>query len=208
MKLLVLHGFIQNGHVMRAHLAELFRGLPAHVECRYPDAPHSCSPESVRRLLALTGSVQEPPNLCWWNATDDGHLYRGFDDSLALLRGSIPDGEPFGLLGFSQGAVFSAALTALAERGDFPRPSFAVMVAGRVPRATMLQPLFTGVLSTPSLHVWGERDAMGREEAPKLVEKFDPQTREVLRWNGPHVLPTFGPTAEELLTFICKRTCV
>jgi predicted esterase len=208
MKLLVLHGFIQNGEVMRTHLAELFKGLPAQVECLYPNAPHTCSEESVRRLLALTGGVQEPPNLCWWNATDDGHLYRGLDDSLALLRQLTPDGEPFGLLGFSQGAVFSAALAALAECGEFPRPSFAVMVAGRVPRATLLQPRFAGVLSTPSLHVWGERDAMAREQGPQLVEKFDPQTREVLRWNGPHVLPSFGPTAEELLAFIRKRACI
>ncbi len=205
MKLLVLHGFIQNGRVMRAHLAQLFRALPPHVEGVYPDAPHACSEQSVKRLQALTGGEQAPPHLCWWNATDDGSVYRGYDDSLALLKLLVRGDEPFALLGFSQGAVFAAALTALAERGDLARPLFSVLVAGRVPRAHALQPLFTDALTTPSLHVWGDRDVLGRDESPKLVDKFCQQTRQVLRWNGPHVIPTFGSAADELLSFICSR---
>ncbi|HTU58806.1 MAG TPA: hypothetical protein VMF89_10240 [Polyangiales bacterium] len=208
MKLLVLHGFIQNGQVLRAHLAQLFRALPPHVEAIYPDAPHACSEQSVKRLQAFTGGEQAPPHLCWWNATDDGSLYRGYEASLALLESQVHDGEPFALLGFSQGAVFGAVLTALAERGDFARPRFSVLVAGRVPRAHALQPLFTNTLTTPSLHVWGDRDVLGREEAPKLVDKFSQQTRQVLRWSGPHVIPTFGPASDELVFFISKNSCI
>lgn len=205
MKLLVLHGFIQNGQVLRAHLAELFRSLPPHVEGIYPDAPHGCSEQSVKRLQALTGSEQAPPHRCWWNATDDGSVYRGYEESLALLKAQVRDDEPFALLGFSQGAVFAATLTALAERGEFARPRFSVLVAGRVPRAQRLQPLFMDTLTTPSLHVWGDRDVLGRDEAPKLADKFCQQTRKVLRWSGPHVIPTFGSAADELLSFICSR---
>lgn len=205
MKLLVLHGFIQNGEVLRSHLAGLFKGLPAYVEDLYPDAPHVCSEQSVERLQALTSSDQSPPHLCWWNATDDGSVYRGYERSVAALRALIRDDEPFALLGFSQGAVLSAVLTALAERGEFARPRFSVLVAGRVPRAHALQPLFTTTLTTPSLHVWGERDVLGGQESSKLVDKFSQQTRQVLRWNGPHVVPTFGPAAADLLSFICSR---
>lgn len=206
MKLVVLHGFIQNGQVLRAHLAELFRALPPHVEGVYPDAPHTCSEQSVKRLQALTGAEQAPPHLCWWDASDDGSVYRGYEDSVALLESLVRGDEPFALLGFSQGAVFSALLTALAERGEFACPRFSIMVAGRVPRAHALQPLFAGSLTTPSLHVWGDRDVLSRDGAATLVDKFSQQTRTVLRWNGPHVVPTFGSAADELLSFIRSRT--
>jgi predicted esterase len=206
-KLLVLHGFTQNGEVLRAHMADLSRQLPEHVTCSFPDAPHACSEESTRRLQAMLRSEQAAPYLCWWNATDDGRLYRGYEQSLALLKSAVSDGEPFGVLGFSQGAVLAATLAALAQRGEFARPAFVALVAGRVPRAEALAPFFEGVLSVPSLHVWGERDVMAKEWAPQLADKFDPETREVVRWNGPHVLPTFGPAADALVTFVRNRAC-
>jgi predicted esterase len=208
MKLLILHGFTQNGEVLRAHLAGLFSELPTQVTLTFPDAPHTCSEQSIKRLHAMLGNVQSPPHLCWWNATDDGRLYRGFEESLALLKRCVVESEPFGVLGFSQGAVFAASLAALAERGEFTQPAFVALVAGRIPRADALKPLFEGVLPLPSLHVWGERDVMAREEAPKLVERFAPETREVVRWDGPHVLPTFGPAADAIMAFIRKHACI
>jgi predicted esterase len=207
MKLLVLHGFTQNGEVLRAHLAELFAPLAGQLSGVYPNAPHTCSEESITRLRSMLGDVQAPPHLCWWNATDDGRLYRGFDESLALLQGHVSDGAPFGVLGFSQGAILGASLAALAQRGEFTQPSFVALVAGRIPRAEALKPMFESELSVPSLHVWGTRDAMARE-APKLAETFSAATREIVCWDGPHVLPTFGPAADALVAFLRKHTCV
>ena len=43
-----------------------------------------------------------PPYLSWWNATDDGRVYRGWDESRAQLAALAAQG-PFGVLGFSQG---------------------------------------------------------------------------------------------------------
>jgi len=208
MKLLILHGFTQNGAVLRRHLAPLLGQLPAQLTCAFPDAPHACSEAGLARLQSMLGGLQTAPHLSWWNATDDGRLYRGWETSLSLLRASVAEGESFGVLGFSQGAIVAAALSALAVRGEFAMPQFVALVAGRTPRADALKPLFDSVLSVPSLHVWGERDVMAREEAPKLVDKFDPATREVVCWDGPHVLPTFGPGADAILSFVRKYTCV
>jgi hypothetical protein len=82
------------------------------------------------------------------------------------------------------------------------------LVAGRIPRAAALKPLFDVALSLPSLHVWGERDLMARSEAPKLVERFTAETREAVHWDGPHILPTFGPAADAIVAFIRKHSCI
>lgn len=208
MKLLNLHGFTQNGDVLREHLGPLFGALPAQVTCVYPHGPHACSAESLARLRAMIGGEQPPPHLSWWNATDDGRVYRGLEQTLASLAAEIGVDEAFGVLGFSQGALLAAALAGLAERGEFARPAFVVLVAGRIPRADVLRPLFERPLAVPSLHIWGERDPMALAEAPKLADKFDPTLRELMPWDGPHVLPTFGPAADSILTFIRNKACI
>jgi dihydrofolate reductase len=153
----------------------------------------------------MLGGATPAPHLAWWDSTDDGRLYRGWEDSLELLRRLAERDSPVGLLGFSQGAIVAAALTALAESGAFPALRFAVLVAGRKPRAELLQPLFTRPLLTPSLHVWGERDAFGQTESAKLVTHFDASRREVASWPGPHLVPTHGPGADAIVDFIVRH---
>jgi hypothetical protein len=78
------------------------------------------------------------------------------------------------------------------------------MVAGRKPRALALQPLFEPPLTLPSLHVWGARDPFG-PNAETLVPLFTPEKRELLRWDGPHVVPTYGPGADGIVDFITRQ---
>ena len=75
---IALHGFTQNGSVMRAMLAPLAERLP-DVAFAYPDAPNPCNEGSVARMHQLFGGTPEPPHRCWFDATDDGREYRGFD---------------------------------------------------------------------------------------------------------------------------------
>jgi pimeloyl-ACP methyl ester carboxylesterase len=205
--LIALHGFTQNGEQLRTHLRPLLARLPAQVRVEAPDAPHACSEAGRERLQRMLGGPSlPPPHLCWWDATDDGRIYRGWETSLERLRTLTDGGGAFGLLGFSQGAIVTAALAALAAHGEFPAPRFAVLVAGRKPRADLFQPLFDRPFATPSLHVWGERDLLGISESVKLVEAFDANRREVATWPGPHLVPTHGPAAEAMLRFIAQHT--
>lgn len=73
---------------------------------------------------------------------------------------SSTDTGDVGLVGFSQGAVLAAAIAGLAEHGEMPSFAFAILVAGRTPRAQVLKKLFTKPLRTPSLHVWGSADRL------------------------------------------------
>jgi predicted esterase len=204
--LIALHGFTQNGQQLRTHLSPLLARLPAQLQVEVPNAPHTCSEAGRERLQRMLGGPSlPPPHLSWWDSTDDGRVYRGWEESLAGLRALAEGYDAVGLLGFSQGAIAAAALAALAEHGAFPALRFAVLVAGRKPRAELFQPLFDRPLTTPSLHVWGERDVFGNIEFAKLVAEFEPSRREVANWPGPHLVPTHGPGADAIVSFIAKH---
>ncbi len=208
--LVCLHGFSQNGALLEEHLHELTARLSG-ISSTFPDAPHECSEENVARLSSLMDGQRSPsPHRCFWNATDDGREYRGWPESLAMLRAHVAShvasNSRIGLLGFSQGAIAAAALCALAAHGQFPELAFAVLVAGRKPRSELLAPLFEAPIAVPSLHVWGERDPFAVDQSPLLLECFDPTTREQVIWRGPHIVPTRGPVADAIVDFIGRHS--
>jgi predicted esterase len=212
--LLALHGFTMNGAGLRHMLAPLAARLGTAVQIDCPDAPNAASTESVDRLAPLLGGVRaQPPHWQWWNASEDGQEYLGWAESLGVLRARAEtlqqtlraNGEQegrLGVFGYSQGAAVAAALAALAERGEFPRLAFVVLVAGFLPRARAIAPLFEPRLTCPSLHVVGEQDPFGKHALP-LRDAF--QDSELLHWGGGHQLPT-GAAADPLVEFITRHT--
>jgi pimeloyl-ACP methyl ester carboxylesterase len=203
LRLVCLHGFTQNGQQLAGQLAGIAARLPRDVELICPDAPHACAPASVSRLAAMFRmDPPPPPHCCWWDASDDGSEYRGWEVTREQLRTLCDRPGRVGLLGFSQGAIASTALAALHEHALFPRLDFAILIAGRRPRATVLAPLMAAPLRLPSLHVWGERDAGAAQACPALVETFDAQSRQVITWPGPHTVPERGPAADAIVSFI------
>jgi predicted esterase len=209
LSLVCLHGFTQNGAQLRVQLGPVASGFPAGVELLYPDAPHACAPESVAGMVAAFRMPQPPPapHLCWWNATDDGKEYRGWEKTRAQLRELCErrDGSArVGVLGFSQGAIAAAALAGLHEHGDFPALDFVVLIAGRLPRSELLAPLFRAPVRLPSLHIWGERDVGAVQASPALVEAFSVETRQVATWQGPHAVPERGPAADALVQWVTR----
>lgn len=203
-RLIALHGFTQNGALMKAALEPLAARLPAHVQLECPDGPNPCSESSVDRMYQfLGGARQPPPYLCWFDATDDGRQYRGFDATKHQLAELIAArGGRVGLLGFSQGANYTASLAALSMHGRFPRLDFVILVAGRVPRADEVTPLLEEPLALPSLHIRGERDPIAKGHVEALAERFDPAARQLVTWPGPHVVPTRGEGADAIVRFI------
>jgi predicted esterase len=208
--LIALHGFTQNGSIMRELLAPLAERLP-NVTCEFPDGPNACSDTSVARMHQLLGGTPRPPHRCWFDATDDGREYRGFEETKAELaqrierHGGGRTGGRTGLLGFSQGAICGASLAALSAHGRFPKLDFVVLVAGRTPRSDEIAPLLDTPLAIPSLHVWGERDPIAQGHVQQLVERFDPATRKSIAWPGPHIVPTRGPGADGIVQFIADH---
>ena len=200
--LLSLHGFTMNGPSLRRHLGELEPRLAAHVDLVFPDAPHTASEASVVGLLKRMGGTRAPPpQLQWWNASDDGREYQGWQATRDALRQEVLRHPAAGLLGFSQGAAVAAALAALACRGAFPALRFVVLVAGFTPRSAELLPLFDEPLTIPSLHIWGEDDAFAKH-GPGLAAKFSTLTRRIVTWKGPHAVPGRGEAADAIVDFV------
>lgn len=204
--LLVLHGYSMNAAVMREGLGEHTEQLQREVEVVFVEAPHACSDASVARLYALWKTPRlAPPYLMWWDSSEDGREYRGWEESRERIRTAMGDGN-VALLGFSQGAILTAAVAALAEHGEMPPVRFAILVAGRTPRADVIQPFLTKPLRTPSLHVWGTEDTLATAAiSEKLSTHFDPATREIAAWAGSHRVPTRGEGAEAILGFVKKH---
>jgi pimeloyl-ACP methyl ester carboxylesterase len=204
--LVCLHGFTQNGAQLRAQLAKLTDRLAQTITVVTPDAPHACAQTSVDRLYAAWRSPRPaPPYLCWWDASDDGRVYRGWETSYERLSELCRAHERVVLLGFSQGAMLAAGLAALSCVGEFPALRAVVLVAGRKPRSERLRPLFDVPVRVPSLHVWGERDALAGDASASLADAFDAQTRAVAVWPGPHAVPSQGPAADAILEFVARH---
>lgn len=204
--LLALHGFTQNGVAMRESMRAIETRLPASLRVVYPDAPNVCAAESVERLFAQWKAPRPaPPHLCWWDATDDGRTYRGWEATRSQLAPLLGGPEPVGVLGFSQGAILATVLAGLASRGELPNLACVVLIAGRTPRAEVLAPLFAAPLRIPSLHVWGERDALNGDGAVLLSERFDAAQRSIAIWPGPHVVPGEGPAADAIVDFLTRH---
>ena len=200
--LLVLHGYTMNSDTMREHIAPLSAGFPPDATLVIPSAPHACSEASVERFYGATGLTRlPPPYLTWWDATDDGSEYRGWERSRDFLAALIEEHAPVGVLGFSQGAILASVLGAMASKGMLPGLSFIILVAGRTPRATALMSLFDEPIRTRSLHVWGERDGLAGSSR-ELSERFDESTREVVTWPGGHRVPLGGPAAVTIANFL------
>ncbi len=198
-RLLALHGQTLNGALMHQQLAHL-----TGVELICPDGPIVCAPDLVDRLYSVWDAPrQPPPHLAWWNASDDGRSYRGWETTRDLLAPML-ERAPLGILGFSQGAIVAAALAAMAQHGALPPIAYVILIAGRTPRADVLAPFLGQPIRTPSLHVWGEHDQLARDTARELVELFDPATRQVVTWPGSHHVPTHGPAADAIAQRIAQ----
>ncbi len=201
--LLAFHGFTMNGEVLQDALGPLAAALSPKVRLVCLNAPHACSEATVTRMYARPDMDRlPPPYLSWWNATDDGLEYRGWEETFDVVRDALERYAPASILGFSQGAILAAAVSALSQRGELPHVHGAVLIAGRLPRAARLQPAFMDPIDVPSLHVWGTRDAVTGPFCQELADHFLAAKRDIAIWDGAHTIPTRGAPYDAMLRFV------
>ncbi len=201
--LLAFHGFTMNGEVLQDALAQLSAALSPQVRVVCLNAPQACSEATVTRLYAgLASERLSPPHLSWWNATDDGLEYRGWEETFDEVREALLRYAPASILGFSQGAILAAAVAALSQHGELPHVHGAVLIAGRSPRAARLQAALMEPIDVPSLHVWGKRDVVTGPYCQELAEHFLAEKREIVVWDGGHTIPTRGAPYDAMLRFV------
>ena len=137
LRVLCLHGYVQNGSLFRQRTGSLRKALSSRVkEFFFLDAPHDARgafPEGQSEASEPGETPQQPPSGSddvrgWWTSGENveatatpGQWVRpsqsrhavGVDESLAQLVETLQKDGPFdGILGFSQGAAMGALLLA------------------------------------------------------------------------------------------------
>lgn len=122
LKVLMLHGYTQNGplfhaktRAMEKHLQKLFPG----ISLNYPTAPLQLKPSDVP---GFDPSTSEDPDSIeaygWWRRSDTSNPpeYYGLDRGLESVANILESEGPFdGVIGFSQGAALAAMTASLLE---------------------------------------------------------------------------------------------
>jgi len=131
LKVLMLHGYTQNGplfhaktRAMEKHLQKIFPG----ILLIYPTAPLQLKPSDVPGFNSTTNEDPESIEAYgWWRRSDTSNPpeYYGLDKGLESVAEILESEGPFdGVIGFSQGAALAAMIASLLE-GDSRKEAFA-----------------------------------------------------------------------------------
>lgn len=207
---LCLHGYSQDGNVLRTQLKRLTQRLELRAHFHFQDAPFAVP------------SMADPSSqgFAWWkprrDAVSDWH-YDGVEESLQLLSEANAaekkrSGSGFaGVLGFSQGGALASLLVGLRERSEptmmpLPELRFAMFAGAFRYRAATpsYDYLFEGrPLMMPSLHCIGERDTIIKGATSEVLEAcFATERRTSCRHGGGHVVPSGTPSLDVFDAFV------
>ena len=182
LKVLCLHGYGQNGGVLRDRSGGFRKPMKkSNFEMTYADGPYGCTAKGEDQIIADADLMKR----AWWRGHSGQATYSGWTEARASL-GALWDAEEFdGVIGFSQGAAAAAMLAA--ER----QPAFAILVAGFVPKDEDAAAALLSGSSVRSLHVIGDGDEqVVPERSRALAELFADAS--VVSHPGGHMIPS-GP---------------
>lgn len=139
LRILMLHGFTQSGHLFEIKTKALKKSLDKHfppaprpghlkqypggIQLIYPTAPLKLRPAEIPGAGELDND-RDSEAYGWWKRRGDSepYTYEGMEIGLAsiskVLQDAVAEGEPFdGALGFSQGGAAAGMVAALLEPG-------------------------------------------------------------------------------------------
>lgn len=137
LKILMLHGFTQSGHLFEIKTKALKKALeknfppapkpghlpsyPGGIELHYPTAPIRLDYRDIPGYdVDGAAGGDEPDAYGWWRRKGDSEpfTYEGMDRGLATIAECLRTQGPFdGVLGFSQGGAAAGMVAALLEEG-------------------------------------------------------------------------------------------
>ena len=140
-----------------------------------------------------------PPYFEWWDR--QGEEYVGCETSIKAVEQCEREHGPFdGIIGFSQGACFTAMLASLNEFDHagrmFPNLKFVMILAGFYPRMPSFRDTHTLPITIPALSVFGKSDFL-RDDCLKLKNHFTHLT--VVEHHGGHEPPTMSNGSDALV---------
>ncbi|RKP10434.1 ovarian cancer-associated gene 2 protein [Thamnocephalis sphaerospora] len=217
LRILCLHGYMQNGQVLRRKTGVLRKKVKDIAELVFVTAPFDVPMPTditeeerarLQRLYDSEGGELHP--YAWWFAKGTPARYEGFEEAMRQIRSVLAEQGPFdGVLGFSQGAVFASLLASIYSRPDEPlrldsrHPAFrfAILISGFPSRCPSHSYLYERPIQCPSLHMIGLGDTVVLPEgSEKLANTFENPT--VYRHDGGHVIPTNAAGRNTLFEYI------
>jgi len=203
MRVLLLHGFRQNATTIRDALKPLISVLrPYPIEFITLNSPMVYRPGTTPfGDSAVTHPTWTQPAehlKCWWNASDDGKEYLGWEASVRFIeRAWIEKGAWDGVVAFSQGATLASLLSSMSQL-SCSHARFAVLISGSPSRATAHKDqLQTKIKGIKTLNIYGKQDHhLGtpeemKERTLKLSGFFE--DAEIFEHGGGHFTPQWWP---------------
>ncbi|KAJ4954234.1 hypothetical protein NE237_011017 [Protea cynaroides] len=157
-RFLCLHGFRTSGEIMKKQIYKWPQFVLDKMDLIFLDAPFPAEGKSE------VEGIFDPPYYEWFQFDKDFVEYRNFDECLAYIEECmIKHGPIDGLMGFSQGAILSAALPGLQAKGidlkKVPKIKFLIIIGGAMFRAaSVAEKAYSSPIDCPSLHFLGETD--------------------------------------------------
>nr|GLL18363.1 esterase AGAP003155-like [Ipomoea trifida] len=200
-RFLCLHGFRTSAEILKKQVVGKWN--PAVVEkldLVFVDAPFPCQGKSdVEGLF-------DPPYYEWFQFNKDFTEYENFDECVEYIEDYMIKHGPFdGLLGFSQGAILSAALPGLQKKGvalnKVPKIKYLIIIGGaKIRNKEIAEMAYASPVSCLSVHFIGKEDFL-REPGLQLIEScVDPL---VIHHPKGHTIPRFDEKGlEDMLSFV------
>ncbi|PWA36900.1 serine hydrolase FSH [Artemisia annua] len=207
LKILCLHGFRTSGAILRKLVERWPQPLLEKLDLVYMDAPYPAQGKSD------VDGFYDPPFYEWFQSDEGFKEFYNFEECLEKIQEFMLSNGPFdGVLGFSQGALLTAAIPGMQREGvalsKVPKVKFVIMASGAkfggskfgIPK--LASDAFSTPITTPSIHIIGETDFM-KEESIKLVESFvDPL---VIHHPKGHTIPRLDDKSLDMFcNFIAK----
>ncbi|KAI4337641.1 hypothetical protein L6164_016028 [Bauhinia variegata] len=160
-RLLCLHGFRTSGEILKKQIHTKWpQWVLDKLDLVFVDAPFPSQGKSD------VEGIFDPPYYEWFQFNKEFTEYTNFEECLKYIEDCIIEQGPFdGLLGFSQGAILSAGLAGLQDKGvaltKVPKIKFLIIIGGAKFKATSVaDKAYSTPITCPSLHFLGETDFM------------------------------------------------
>ncbi|XP_030463297.2 uncharacterized protein LOC115683041 [Syzygium oleosum] len=200
-RILCLHGFRMSAKILETQFHQWPESVLEKLDLVFLDAPYPSRGKS-----GVEG-IFDPPYFEWFQGNQDYTEYENFEECIAFIEDFMVKNGPFdGLLGFSQGAVLSAALPGMQEEGlvltKVPKIKFVILVCGaKLGGAKLSAPrlaanAFSAPIECPSLHIIGETDIVKTEGIALLDSFVDPL---VIHHPEGHTVPNLDDQSLEIV---------
>ncbi|KAK2973426.1 hypothetical protein RJ640_010421, partial [Escallonia rubra] len=159
-RVLCLHGIRTSAEIFKKMIGRWPQTLLEQLDLVFLDAPFPPQGKSD------VEGIYDPPYYEWFHSKQDFREHSHFEECLEYLEACMLKDGPFdGLLGFSQGAIISAALPGMQREGvaltKVPKIKFVIIISGakfggsKLGLPKLAANAFSSPVQCPSLHIIG-----------------------------------------------------